>query len=257
MNGRHTDPVIVPWTKQCPIVCKHFLIAFRKIGVDRFPAGRAKIDKPFFVALANDADSVFINVRQVQIHKFAAPYPAVEKQHQNRIIPFFVLPGHRFQQRGGLFHGKILGETFAKLWIFQICHRVLLQLLGSRGQIFIEGLDGRKLSGPCGRGNSVLRSSWIRVNCPVIGQIGKKVENIRCVDIPDKLNVNFLDIDVIQIRAHWHIISHELYEAQEHSQIQIVLRNCQRRLTLDIFVIDQKLPQHLGTIMVSLHKNLL
>ena len=126
MNCRDADSVIIPGAKQRPIVRKYLLIAFRKVGVDRFPTGRAKIDEPFLIALANDADSVLIDVRQVQIDKLAAPDAAVEKQHQDRIIPFFVLPRDRFQQRGGLFHSKVLGQAFPKLWIFQVSHWIFL-----------------------------------------------------------------------------------------------------------------------------------
>ena len=70
------------------------------------------------------------------------------------------------------------------------------------------------------------------------------------------MDESFLALAAGEICAHWHIISHKLDEAQEHSQIQIILRNRQRRLAFDILMVDQKLPQNLGTIMVSLHKNL-
>ncbi len=92
------------------------------------------------------------------------------------------------------------------------------------------------------------------MNDPVIGQVGKKVENICHGDSADKVQIDASNRDRLQIRIVGHFIFDQHHKAQKHAQVQIVFRNCPGRLTLDGFVIRQKLAQDDRTVSKTLHR---
>lgn len=153
------DAVFIPGAEQCLVVREDDVVPFFQIAVDRPAAGRAHVDDPFLVALADNADAVFIDVCQIQPDQLRAPDPAVEKQHQDRKIPVFVRAVDSFQQRGRFFQRQVFRQAAADLGELDILDRVILDLLGADRQILIERLDRRKLArAGSGRDPGVIRA---------------------------------------------------------------------------------------------------
>ena len=92
MDGGNADSVAVSGAEECPVVGKLFLIAFFQIVIQCFSASRAKLNETFLIAFADDTDAVLIYIRLIQSHKLTAADAAIEKQHQNGVIPFGILP---------------------------------------------------------------------------------------------------------------------------------------------------------------------
>ena len=65
-----------------------------------------------FIAFTNDTNPVFVYIRHIQTYKLAATDAAIQKQHQNGIIPFFVDTGYGTEQSGALIHCQILRQAF-------------------------------------------------------------------------------------------------------------------------------------------------
>jgi len=119
------DAVFVPGAEQCLVVREDDVVPFFQIPVDRPAAGRAHVDDPFLVALADDTDTVFIDVCQIQPDQLRAPDPAVEKQHQDRKIPVFVRAVDSFQQRGRFFQRQVFRQAAADLGELDVLDRVV------------------------------------------------------------------------------------------------------------------------------------
>ena len=54
------------------------------------------------VTFTDNANPVLVYIRKIQAYKLAAPDSAVQKQHQDGVISFFILTGNSLQQSGGL-----------------------------------------------------------------------------------------------------------------------------------------------------------
>ena len=65
VDGGDADAVFVPGAEERPVVGEHHFVAFREVRVDGGLAGGAHVDNALLVALADNANPVFIDVGEV------------------------------------------------------------------------------------------------------------------------------------------------------------------------------------------------
>ena len=149
VNGGHADAIFIARAEERTVVGQHDFVAFGEIIVDRFPAGGAHVDDALLVALADDADTVLVHIRQIQPDQLRAPDAAVEKEHQNRKIARLIRTGDSLQKRGGFLQRQVFRQALAQLRQLDVLDRVFADLLCGDRQIIVEGFDGGELSCAC------------------------------------------------------------------------------------------------------------
>ena len=235
MDRGDADAVFVPGAEQCLVVREDDVVPLFQIPVDGPAAGRTHVDDPFLVALADNADAVFVDVGQIQPDQLRAPDPAVEKQHQDGKIPVFIRAIDRPQQRGRFFQRQVFRQAAADLGEFDVLDRVIWDLLGADGQILIECLDCRKLArAGSGRDPGIVRTFAVLT---VVRQVGQEIKDLRRRDGIQNRRVDPFDIDGIQRRIVRQLPAHQRQEAKEHPQIQMIFLDGTSGLALDRLMI--------------------
>ena len=153
---------MIPADKQGVFVLRRqiFDLAHTEIVVDGLPATFGKVHHTFFIAFAQNADMIFIDVRGVERNQFGDPKAAGHEQHQDTVI----------SQHKGAFTGgkkpftfrflKVSGQRRLALGHVKFLTNIEIQQMAFYGQIIEKGFDRGGPAAAAGGGQR-LRSSHI------------------------------------------------------------------------------------------------
>ena len=133
------------------------------------------------------------------------------------------------------FNGKDIEKAFSDFWKFDVLDRIFRDLLGADRQVFVKGLDGRKLTRTGGRIDA--GGVWGFRIFAVVRQIGQEIEDLGRFDRGHEGCINIRNRNIFERCVVRHLAAHKLQKAQEHAQVEVVFGDSAARLPLDCLVI--------------------
>ena len=229
----HIDAVAVAADEQRIFIPVVRLDPFGQITLQRKTAGVVQVDCAFLVALAEHAHSIVLKVCQIEPDELGHAQAAVEEQRQDTVIPLSILPLHGVQQTDAVLCRQINRQGFSDGRRFEVADRIDLEHMLFIGQIAEKGADRGHLARAGGAVQTVIGRSAVLLGRALARHVFQIVVDIRQGDIPQKIQINVVDRDLVERHIFWDQPLVALEHPEEQTQIQIIFMRRFGGLALD------------------------